>query len=161
MPVSFRQLSFAGAPTQGVDEVQTITPSGTISGGTFTLTYGGDTTAAIDFDATAAEVAAALNALDALGSGEVTGSGGPVNTDPVDITFSGRTSGGLGVSEMTVDDALLTGSTPALAISTATAGVRGTYRGAQVGAVLQDTTNGRLYENTGSAQTPAWTEFNP
>ncbi len=47
----------------GTSEVQTVTITGSPTGGTFTLTYSGSTTAAIAFDATAATVEAALNAL--------------------------------------------------------------------------------------------------
>ena len=52
MPANFGQLSKAGAPTNGVNEVKTLTISAT--GGTFTLTYSGQTTTAIAFNATAA-----------------------------------------------------------------------------------------------------------
>jgi hypothetical protein len=55
--------------TFGGNEIQTIVVDAT--GGTFTITYAGDTTTALDFDATAAEVEAALEALDAVGSGNV------------------------------------------------------------------------------------------
>lgn len=38
-----------------------------------------------------------------------------------------------------------------------TAGVKADFRGAPVGTVLADTTNGNLYQNTGSANVPTWT----
>jgi hypothetical protein len=158
MPVSFGTFTFAGAPDDGVDEVQLLTPSGTISGGDFTLTFDGEETDPIDWDATAAEIQAALEALPNVGEGNVVCTDGPIATDPVTVTFAGALAG-LPVAEMTCDDANLTGSTPAIAVSTDTAGVRGTYRGAQGGAVLLDTTGGVIYENTGTAQTPAWTDF--
>jgi hypothetical protein len=43
---------FAGTPSAGTDEVQTITFGGTPTGGTFTLTFQGVTTAAISWSAT-------------------------------------------------------------------------------------------------------------
>ncbi len=59
---------------------QTITITGSPTGGTFTLTYSGQTTTAIAYNATAATVAAALAALSTVGTDNVavTGSaGGP------------------------------------------------------------------------------------
>lgn len=51
----------------------TLTYSGTISGGTFTLAVDGDVTDAIAFDATNAQIADALNALDGVAGVKVTG----------------------------------------------------------------------------------------
>lgn len=56
-------------PTNGVDEIQLLTGGGTISGGTFTITFGADTTDPIDWEATAAEVQAALELLPGIGGG--------------------------------------------------------------------------------------------
>lgn len=53
----------------GVDEVQTVTISGGPTGGTFTLTFNGQTTAAIPYNATALQVQAALQALSNVGTG--------------------------------------------------------------------------------------------
>lgn len=55
--------------TIGNNEVQTIVIDAT--GGTFTITFGGNTTSALDFDATAAQVQAALEALASIGAGNV------------------------------------------------------------------------------------------
>lgn len=55
----------------GNNEVQTVAITGDPTGGTFTLTFGGDTTANIDFDATAAELQAALEALDTIETSNV------------------------------------------------------------------------------------------
>jgi hypothetical protein len=59
----------------GVDEVQTIISTGT--GGTFTITYSGQTTSALDWDSTAQEVEDALVALSNLAPGDVEVSGEP------------------------------------------------------------------------------------
>ena len=62
------------------DEVQTVTVTGSPTGGTFTLTFGANTTSTIAFNASAATVQAALVALASVGAGNasVTGSnGGP------------------------------------------------------------------------------------
>lgn len=53
----------------GLDEIQTIFSSAT--GGTFTITFDGQTTGNVDWDATTTEVLAALNALSNIDPGEV------------------------------------------------------------------------------------------
>lgn len=76
-------LNFNGA---GADEVQLITPANH-TGGTFTLTYAGQTTAAIAYNATAATVAAALKALSNIGDSDVSVTG-PAG-GPWVVTFGG------------------------------------------------------------------------
>ncbi len=65
--------------TSAVSEVQTVAlataPNNVPDGGTFTLTYRGQTTAAIAWDANAAAIQAALEALSSVNSGDVTVSG--------------------------------------------------------------------------------------
>lgn len=58
--------------TAAVEELQTLTTDALATAGTFTLTYGGQTTAAIDFDATIAEIETALEALSSVSSGDIT-----------------------------------------------------------------------------------------
>lgn len=115
-------------------EVQTVTITGTPTGGTFTLTFDGETTAGIDFDATNAEVDTALEALPNIGVGEVTVTGGPGPGTPYTVTFA--TSLG-NVPQMTADGSGLTGGTaPAVAVTTATPGNNLTdvgYRAPEVG----------------------------
>lgn len=65
--------------------------SGTPDGGTFTLTAAGQTTAAIDYNESAANIAAALNLV--LGAGTVTATGGPLPSTPVVLTFGGQFAG--------------------------------------------------------------------
>lgn len=158
MPVSIPLLRLQGTPDDGVSEVQRLTPSGTISGGSFTITYSGQETDPIDWDATAAEIQAALEALSNIAVGDVVCAGGPINSAFVSITFAGSLAG-LAVSEVTVDDALLTGTDPVITPSTTTAGVLGTYRGAQPGALLADELNGILLVNSGTALVPVWTDL--
>ena len=80
------------------NEVQTITPAGTWTSGTFTLevTYASgssETTAAIALTATAATIKTALAALNGLTDADLTVTGGPLNATgpvvPVVITFIG------------------------------------------------------------------------
>jgi flagellar hook-associated protein 2 len=65
--------------TSAVSEVQTVTlgtaPNNVPDGGTFTLTYRGQTTAAIAWDANAATIQAALETLSSVNSGNITVSG--------------------------------------------------------------------------------------
>lgn len=86
-------------------EVQTITV--TASGGTYTLTVGGQTTSALANSANAAAIQAALQALSSVGTGKatVTGSG------PYTVTFDPS----LGDVTMTVNTGSLTGGTATLA----------------------------------------------
>lgn len=98
----------SGALTVATDEIQAITKSGTVSGGTFTITYSGQTTSAIAYDASAATIQAALEALSNLAPGDVFVSGGPISTGRVHIRFAG-TLAGTNVAAITVDSTSLTG----------------------------------------------------
>jgi hypothetical protein len=69
--------------------LQTLSITGNATGGTFTLAVGAQTTAAIPFNATAAQVQTALTALASVGAGNVVCSGGPlprVNVTIVTVT---------------------------------------------------------------------------
>lgn len=102
----------------GTQEVQTATITGTPDGGTFTLTYSGQTTAAIAYNATAAAVQDALEALSNIAVGDVfvTGNAG----GPYTIKFRA----GLGnVAAITASGAGLTGGTsPGVTMATTTTG---------------------------------------
>lgn len=106
------------------NEVQTITITGTPTGGTFTLTYGGQTTSAIAFNATASAVQAALVALTSVGSGGVTVSGGPGPGTPYVATFGGLLAG-MNLSNMTATGTFTGGTTPAIAVTETTPGASG------------------------------------
>jgi hypothetical protein len=98
----------AGTLTTLTDEVEAITKSGTVTGGTFTITYSGQTTSAIAYNATAATIQTALEALSNLAPGDVFVSGGPISTGRVQIRFAG-TLAGTDVTQITVDSSSLTG----------------------------------------------------
>jgi hypothetical protein len=115
------KVLFTTATISGVNEVQTLTITGTPTGGTFTITFSGQTTAAIDFDAVAADVEAALEALSNVGTGNVTCTGGGLPGTPVVITFTGDLAG-TDVALMTTTDSLTGGTTPASAIALTTPG---------------------------------------
>lgn len=116
---------FQGA---GTNEVQVITVNGSPTGGTFTLTFQGETTSALAYNATAAQVKAALVAASAdLGTDDitVTGSAG----GPYTVTFVGSQEGGQDQPAITATASLTGGTTPSVSISTSTAGVAGATDG--------------------------------
>lgn len=90
------------------NEIQVVTVNGTPTGGTFTLKVGDQETATIAFDAAAATVLAALEALANVGAGntDVTGSAG----GPYTVTFNG-TLAGEDIPTMTMGTNALTGGT--------------------------------------------------
>ena len=151
-------LTNAGAPGAGTDEVQTIESSGTPTGGTFKLEFKGRRTTALDFDATAAEIDAALGALSTIGgAANVTCAGGALPTD-VTVTFAAALAK-KAVPLITVVESALTGGTdPEITVAETTPGVSATHRGAPKGAQLVDTTNGVAYINTGTTTSPTWTK---
>ena len=75
-----QRLSFTGAPTNG----------------TFTLSFGAlapTTTIGLNWNANAASVQSALEALGDIAPGEIRVTGGPLPTNPVDVEFTGRFAG--------------------------------------------------------------------
>jgi hypothetical protein len=100
----------------GTNEVQTVTITGTPTGGTFTLTYQGNTTSAIAYNANAAAVQTALRALP--NTQNVTVGGGPGPGTPYTVTFGDGTD----VTQMSASGSFTGGSSPAVAVSTTTAG---------------------------------------
>lgn len=115
-------------------EVQTITITGTPTGGTFTLTFAGQTTGTIAYDAAAAAVLAALEALSNIAPGDVVVGGGPGPGTPYTVTFSAPLGN---VAQMTANGSALTGGVaPAVAVTTTTPGVSALnigYKAPQVG----------------------------
>lgn len=104
------------------DEVQQVAITGGPTGGTYTLTYSGQTTAGIAYNATAGAVQSALEALSNIGVGDVVCAGGPHPGTPVTVTFEG-TLAGTDVAQMTASAAGLTGGTsPAVNVTTTTPG---------------------------------------
>lgn len=102
-------LKIAGAA--GANEVDTITKTGTWSGGTFTLTFNGQTTATIPYNADAGAVQDALVNLSNIAKYEVTVSGGPLYTTPIVIRLDGTLSG-TQATGVTITTTGVTGTTP-------------------------------------------------
>lgn len=113
-------MGAAAAPTGSpADEVQTI--SSTASGGTFRLTFNfegiSEQTSALAFNATAAQIQAALEALRSIKAGNVACAGGPLPAD-VTVTFQGALAKA-DVPILTVDNTAATGGTVTVAQTTA------------------------------------------
>jgi hypothetical protein len=108
--------------TGGTDEVQTITITGAPTGGTFTVTFGGQTTAAQARTATAGTLQTALQALSSIGAGNVLVTGGPGPTTPYVVTFAGALASS-DVAQMTAAHTFTGGTTPNISVSTTTPGV--------------------------------------
>ena len=110
------------APYSGPrSEVQTVTVTGAPTGGTYTLTFSGQTTAAIPYNATAAQVKTALEALSNVSVGDVAVSGGPHPATAMVVTFGGQYLSD-DVAQMTASGSFTGGSSPAIAVATTTAG---------------------------------------
>lgn len=99
------------------NEVQTVTVVAT--GGTFTLTYEGQTTSDIAYNATSTEVATALKALSNIGDNDVTVSGSAGG--PYTVTFVGALAA-TNVAALTASASGLTGTNKSVTIATPTQG---------------------------------------
>lgn len=127
LTTAINQLVGAGlvAPTGSkFNAVQSVTLGGTITGGTFTLTALGQTTAAIPYNATAAQVQTALANLQAVGTQDVTVTGSAGG--PYTVTFVGAL-GWQPIATMTASNAGLTGTSPTVTPASVTTGVTPTY----------------------------------
>lgn len=149
----------AGAPVNGTDEVQTLTIDAT--GGTFKLRYDGYTTAPIAWSATnntlRDNVDAALEALPSIGAGNITTAVGTMTAGVGTLTLTG--AGALAKKALpliTVADNSLTG-TATLTVAETTPGVDATARGLAAGGQVLDTTNKKIYINTGTSEEPTFT----
>jgi|SRR5581483_2327021 len=103
------------------NDVQTITITGTPTGGTFTLAWNGQVTAPIAYNANAAAVQAALAALSNVGAGNVAVSGGALPGAAVVVTFQGLLGNSV-QPVITANGAGLTGGTPAINVVHTTPG---------------------------------------
>lgn len=116
----YRALAIDGY-NPGLNETQTVTVT-SATGGTFTLTFEGQTTAAIAYNATAATVQAALEALSNIAPGDIVVTGGPLSTSAVTVEFTGALKSS-DRTQMTANGAALTGAGAAVSIATTRQGV--------------------------------------
>jgi hypothetical protein len=159
-----RPLQNAGAPVNGTNEVQRLTIGGTPTGGTFKLKFDGLTTGSITWSATnatlLANIQAALDALPNVGTNGIVAADVSLTAGigALSLTFGARLAK-LDVSAITVPTNALTGTSPTLVITTTTAGVTATGRGAPRGKKLIDTDTGIEYVNTSSNPlAPTWSQ---
>lgn len=165
MAAQFYYVTKAGAPASGVFQVETQTIVGTITlagnmsvivtalgltGSPITLSI------AVPLNATASNVAslvrAALLANEEIAAFFTVGGSGAI------ITLTRvRSEADDSTLNIAFDNDTSTGLTGSATSTTSTAGVRGTYRGIEPGTSLIDTTNGDLYQMTGTALRPVWT----
>lgn len=103
------------------DEIQTVTITGGPTAGTFTLTYSGQTTAGVAYNAAATAVQTALEALSNIGTGNVLVTGGPGPATPYSVRFIAAL-GQTDVAQMTAAHTFTGGTTPGIAVTTATPG---------------------------------------
>lgn len=116
--VSDYPFTAAGAT---VSEIQSLSASGA-SAGTFTLTFDGETTTAIAYNANAATILAALNALPNIASGDVAVvNAGTAASTATTFTFSGTAYTGQNVPQIVVNITGLTGASGGV-MSTSTPG---------------------------------------
>lgn len=104
------------------NEVQSIAVDAT--GGTFTVTVRGGTTAAIAFNATAAAVQTALELLAEVNAGDIVVTGGPGaagGATPYVLSFAGQYSG-TNTAAVTTSGASLTGGAGTAVVATTTQG---------------------------------------
>lgn len=116
----------------GVAEVQTVTFTGGPTAGTATITlpasgaHPAQTAAAVDFDASAAEVEAALAALDRIGPGGVTVARAGTGTAGDPYVYTATFQRGLGdVPQLTSTNTFTGGTTPTVTHATTTGGGTG------------------------------------
>jgi hypothetical protein len=108
-----------------LDEQQTVRVTNA-TGGTFTLTFNGQTTTPLAFNSTAAQIDTALQALSNVGADNIQTSGGPINTATVNVFFR-RALGQANQAPLTADASGLTGSSSP-AVTTATVAVGGSFQ---------------------------------
>ncbi len=114
----FKETTLNITPGVGVSEVQSIIPNARATAGTYTISYQGQTTGAIPYDASTSVVESFLELLTTLKVGDVDVSGDAFDRDPVasgmiftfrdtlgDVTALSMTVGSLtGVSSVTVTE---------------------------------------------------------
>jgi len=104
--------------TTNASAVQSIAITGTPTGGTFNLSFGGQTATGIVYNATNTAIQTALQALSSIGTGNVTVTG---SSPTYTVTFTGRLAS-QPLATMTASGAFTGGTSPAIAVTTTTPG---------------------------------------
>lgn len=161
-PSGLGPYASAGVPGGGTSAVQTLTLGGTPTGGSFRLRFKGQRTDPITWSATnaalVANVQAALQALSTIGSGNLTVAVATMTAGigTLTLTFAGKLATARQPLIQVANNAL-TGTAPTVAVAETTPGVDATLRGLPKGALVVDTTNAKLYINSGTPESPTFT----
>jgi predicted CXXCH cytochrome family protein len=138
----FNYALMGTASRLSIGGTQTVTLNGAPTGGTFTLTFKGQTTSALAYNATAAQVQAALVALSTVGSSTVYSGSGASNmtgTQTNNITVAKNAT--TGVLTLTMQNAFRLASQPAV-----TAGASRLTGGTSPSITVVDTTQSGVRE---------------
>lgn len=119
--MSDKGCTLATNGTTGAD-VQTISITGTPTGGSFALGFNGQVTS-LPYNATSSQVQTALQALSTIGAGNVTCTGGPLPGTPVVCTFAGTLATGQQPLLTEYSGALTGGTSPAVVVTHTTPGL--------------------------------------
>lgn len=117
MPAKISDVIALAASSSPANDVQTLTSSGPPTSGNFTVTLDEVVSGNIVFNATAAAIQTALQAMASIGTGNVTCTGGPINTTPVVCTFGGALADRF-VDQMTAQSGGLAAGTVSVAHTT-------------------------------------------
>ncbi len=154
--------------TAAVNEQQTI--SSTATDGTFTMSFGGQTTGALTWDDSAADIQAALEGLSTIGAGNVACAGGIL---PANVTVAFQNSlAGQDAAMITVDNTSMTGGTATVAETVTGRAVQGVLGSTATASLLNgqiritDAATGysksdltMAYDGDGTLTTPAYFEM--
>lgn len=130
-PGTYAQGTALGQYTIGTaaNSVQTLTVGGSPTGGTFTLSFNAGLTTPLAYNATAAQVQAALEALPDVGAGNVVVTGSPGG--PWAVTFQADLGNSPQAPLLVAANNLTGGTSPAVTVAQTTVGVAaGPYYGA-------------------------------
>lgn len=115
-----RKITDGVSMSAGANEVQTITITGTPTGGGFKLRFKGAETAEIAYNAANSAIQTALNALSTIGANGVTVTG---TTPNFTVTFSGTAMAGINHPLLELSNNALTGgTTPSVTLAVTTQG---------------------------------------
>lgn len=117
--------------TAALNEIQSFIKTGTVSGGTFTMTYSAQTTGNIPYNATADDVYGALVALSNIASTDIIVTGGPLPSTAITVEFTGSLAG-TNVAQITADSTNITGGGSIVASTTQAGGGTGVSTVAQL-----------------------------
>ena len=162
---NYALMSFVSTPAGGViaavqdgttqNEKQQVSLVGSPTGGTFTLTFQGQTTAGIAYNADTATLDAALEALSNIGVGDVTCTGGPLPGTAIVVEFTTALAN-TDVQQMTGSGTSLTGAS--VNVSVTQEAVTGVNEQQQV--EIEGTPTGGTFTLTYSGQTTGTIAYN-